>query len=81
MARLVITALIVLGSFVITTIVLRSGSSFNWSVSTDETDSMLQRSGMGLFTDYGTGCQYLGSPRGGITPRLGTDGKQICSKN
>lgn len=37
------------------------------------------RSGLVLRTDYGTGCQYVGSPGGGaITPRLGPDGKPIC---
>lgn len=35
------------------------------------------RSGMSVFTDYLTGCQYL-SQRGTLTPRLDKNGKQIC---
>lgn len=38
------------------------------------------RSGMGVHTDCLTGLQYLSSPRGGLTPRLGADGKQIMNK-
>lgn len=37
-----------------------------------------QRSEMKLRTDHGTGCQYLATAGGGITPRLGRDGKQMC---
>ncbi len=44
----------------------------------DDTDPPNGRSGMALHTDHLTGCQYLGKPFGGITPRLGPDGKQIC---
>lgn len=29
--------------------------------------------------DAETGCQYLTTPAGGITPRLGVDGRQICT--
>ena len=43
----------------------------------DATDSASIRSGMSLYTDYGTGCQYLGRD-GALTPRLGADGKQVC---
>lgn len=38
-----------------------------------------QRSGMRLRTDHGTGCQYLETRDGGITPRLTRDGKQYCN--
>ena len=46
---------------------------------TDNHDTHI-RSGLVIYTDYRTGCQYL---QGGffgdnITPRLGKDGKQIC---
>jgi hypothetical protein len=46
----------------------------------DDTDSkaLNERSGVLLRTDYGTGCQYLEGGRGGLTPRLGADGKQVC---
>nr|WP_317892407.1 DUF6440 family protein [uncultured Sphingomonas sp.] len=33
---------------------------------------------MRLRTDHGTGCQYLETSGGGITPRLNVDGKQVC---
>lgn len=36
------------------------------------------RSDMSLKTDYLTGCQYLTTFWGGITPRLDKDGKQVC---
>jgi len=46
---------------------------------TDDTDrGKWTRSGMSLYTDYGTGCQYLGKIFGGITPRVDKDGKHIC---
>ena len=31
-------------------------------------------------TDAGTGCQYILTPLGGIVPRTGADGKQVCGK-
>ena len=31
-------------------------------------------------TDAGTGCQYILTPLGGIVPRTGPDGKQLCGK-
>lgn len=36
------------------------------------------RSGVRLRTDSGTGCQYLETKGGGLSPRLGADGKQVC---
>ncbi|RWE44219.1 DUF6440 family protein [Mesorhizobium sp.] len=44
----------------------------------DDTDPFNGRSGMRLYADARTGCQYLGAPGGGITPRLDAHGKQIC---
>lgn len=35
--------------------------------------------GLVIFTDPQTGCQYLNSPGRSMTPRMGTDGKQICN--
>lgn len=37
-------------------------------------------SGMMLFTDYGTGVQYVGNPFMGFTVRLGKDGKPYTGK-
>ena len=44
----------------------------------DATDSATARSNMALRVDYGTGCQYLASASGALTPRMGADGRQIC---
>jgi len=32
-----------------------------------------------IFRDNETGCEYLASWRGGITPRLGADGNPACN--
>ena len=47
--------------------------------STDNRDTGV-RSDMTVLTDHGTGCQYLTTGRGGLTPRLDSDGKPMCSK-
>ena len=45
----------------------------------DETNDGNRRSGMVMYTDYGTGCQYLKSGFfAAPTPRMNYDGKQIC---
>ena len=31
-----------------------------------------------IATDAGTGCQYILTPWGGIMPRTGADGHQLC---
>lgn len=42
-------------------------------------DSNGTKTGLVIFTDTMTGCQYVRTfGRDGITPRLGRDGKQIC---
>lgn len=47
----------------------------------DDTDSPKERSSMVLFTDHGTGCQYLSRAIfGGLTPRMDAYGKQVCLK-
>ena len=35
-------------------------------------------SGLLVETDRGTGCQYIVTPWGGIVPRAGADGRQLC---
>lgn len=48
---------------------------------TDSTDySTSDRSGLKLHTDAMTGCQYLSTSGGGITPRLDRNGHQICNE-
>ena len=51
-------------------------------LSYNDTDSEMlgEQSGMDLKTDYGTGCQYLETSLGYLTPRLDKDGKQVCGK-
>lgn len=46
---------------------------------TDGTDrDWIERSGVTLRTDYGTGCQYLESAKGSLTPRLDGAGHHLC---
>jgi len=47
--------------------------------SKDDTDPEKGISGMTLSTDARTGCQYLSRGFGGLTPRMGADGKQVCT--
>lgn len=35
-------------------------------------------SGMSIYTDHGTGCQYLTINGRGLTPRLDANGRPIC---
>lgn len=45
----------------------------------NSSDSFIQskKSGMTILIDYDTDLQYLSTPNGGLTPRLGLDGKQL----
>lgn len=45
----------------------------------DSTDSNSTRSGLKLHVDAKTGCHYLSTARGGITPRYDRDGTHICT--
>ena len=47
-------------------------------VGLDSTDNGTDRSGMALHIDNATGCHYLASQHGGMTPRLTPDGEHIC---
>lgn len=58
------------------------GAVFGWLLPTpvDATDkSVSVRSGVNLITDYGTGCQYLETNSGGLTPRMNAEGRHICN--
>ena len=44
----------------------------------DDSDPIDGRSNMSVLTDALTGCQYLTTSRGGITPRWTRDGEQVC---
>ena len=43
----------------------------------DSTDSPNERSNMVIRTDYKTGCEYLESGSGGLTPRLNVNSQQL----
>ena len=45
----------------------------------DNSDPIGGRSNMQVLTDALTGCQYLATLRGGITPRMDADNKQVCN--
>ena len=45
----------------------------------DNSDPIGGRSNMQVLTDALTGCQYLATQRGGITPRMDADNKQVCN--
>jgi hypothetical protein len=47
----------------------------------DDTDPENGRSGMRPRTDARTGCQYLETSQGGITPRLDSSGRHICTRS
>ena len=64
--------------YVIVVVVMYLGGSIFQSY--DDTDDAAngERSGVALITDHGTGCEYLQSSQGHLTPRLNSDGNQIC---
>lgn len=50
-------------------------------ISYDDTDSFPNRSGLVLYRDAKTGCEYLARPfLGGLHPRMDGTGKQVCQK-
>ncbi|HBZ9863951.1 TPA: hypothetical protein MND73_000646 [Salmonella enterica subsp. houtenae] len=51
---------------------------FELGVGRDDTDGKT-RSGLNLYTDHKTGCQYLGNGSG-LTPRMDAQGYQVCSE-
>lgn len=58
----------------------------NWLAPWDSTDNAeeKERSGMTLYIDHLTGCQYLSGSNlfgsTGMTPRLNKDGTQYCER-
>ncbi|ELK2377702.1 hypothetical protein RU030_002465 [Salmonella enterica] len=51
---------------------------FKLDVGRDDTDGKT-RSGLNLYTDHKTGCQYLGNGSG-LTPRMDAQGYQVCGE-
>jgi hypothetical protein len=45
---------------------------------TDLDGHVLNHTQVSWTTDMMTGCQYIVSKEGGVAPRMGSDGKQIC---
>lgn len=74
--------LVVIGALTMTWIAAKEMDAAifaQWGYGRDSTDSV-GRSGLGLRTDALTGCEYLISPYGGLTPRLDMDGQHICRR-
>lgn len=76
-------ALVTLGKYFIiglfiSGVVTMISDHFRWRFDGTDNVETGQRSGMKLRTDYGTGCQYLETRDGSLSPRLGADGKQFC---
>ena len=46
---------------------------------TERIDPETRTAGLLVETDGATGCQYIVTPWGGIVPRAGADGRQICA--
>lgn len=64
-------------TFVVALMVLAVASLLSPHDNTDPPDG---RSGLRLYTDSLTGCQYLSPWTGGLTPRLDQYGKHICRR-
>lgn len=75
MSYLIGAGIAILGVFILAAVVQNRGPL-------DDTDNKLtgERSNMRILIDHGTGCQYLQSAGGGITPRLGAKGAHMCVK-
>lgn len=65
-----------LGGIVVLLIIQGAYSFFD--IGKDDSDSAEKRSDMSVRTDYKTGCQYLESSKGELTPRLQKDGTHLC---
>lgn len=64
-----VLVLVIVGSFLVQA----------WPVPKDATEPENGRSGLRLYIDSGTGCEYLGGgSSGAVTPRLDSSGKPIC---
>jgi hypothetical protein len=62
--------------FVLVVGVVAQAAGYGW----DDTDNRPTgvHSEMRLRTDHGTGCQYLESQEGALTPRVDRSGRQVC---
>lgn len=61
-------------------VAIYNGARYVFEWGKDDTDpSGKGRSGLTLYTDHGTGVQYLSDGKGGLTPRLSSDGQLVTS--
>lgn len=62
-------------------VVTYKGACYLFEWGKDDTDPIDKgRSGLTLYTDHGTGVQYLSDGNGGLTPRLAADGSLVSSR-
>jgi len=59
-------------------VLISQGICSLFDIGKNDSDSAEKRSGMSVRTDYKTGCQYLESSKGELTPRLKKDGTHLC---
>jgi hypothetical protein len=57
--------------------VTRKGGWFSSDYDSTDDAANRRRSGLAIYVDHATGLQYLGTPGGGLTPRLGLDGSHM----
>lgn len=76
LARLV-TVLIWVGLAAAAVVLLRDAAAGSLPF-TARVDPDTGTAGLLVETDRGTGCDYIVTPWGGIVPRTGADGRQLC---
>lgn len=71
-----------IGAFVAFLFIVLSSWLLSAGKPLDDTDNKLtgDRSNLRILIDHGTGCQYLTTSGGGVTPRLDANGVPICKK-
>jgi hypothetical protein len=78
LARLVyVAAWLVLAAVIF--VVARGFGTGHWPLAS-ALDPQTGTAEIDVATDAGTGCQYILTPWGGITPRMGADGRQVCAR-
>jgi hypothetical protein len=65
----------IMAGLVVAIIISQPQSGSPWG--RDDTDPPGSKPGLVIYTDARTGLQYLGTPSGGLTPRLDRDGSHI----
>lgn len=60
--------------------IVNTNGWLGWFANYDDSDAPPQRSGLKVYRDALTGCEYLGRPFTALQPRMAADGKQVCRK-